>query len=325
MLYIQNRIKKLTKKAINKLLLTYGRYKSKKYDIKNTIILSCTGRSGSTWLAEIIESLPNKYMIYEPFHIISNPRCKRYGFSWNTYINPESKERRKKRYAKKVLTGREISLGTIRRDNIQIVRLIKCSRYVVKTINANMMLGWLNKSFPIKPVLLIRHPCAVVASQISHEGWNWSKDKKNLTVPDGLFKDFPHLQEVYKGIEHKEEVLAFEWAMQNLIPLRQGKNFVVTTYERLVENGNKEVMRILSGISEKVSKEKIRQLNEPSSSSSSFEDKKYNRKENLLTDWKRRLSYRQAKRILTVVHNVGINFYTQDIYPNYDDIPYIAK
>lgn len=35
-----------------------------------------------------------------------------------------------------------------------------------------MLLPWIVKNFNVNPILLIRHPCAVVNSQIRHENWN---------------------------------------------------------------------------------------------------------------------------------------------------------
>ncbi len=61
--------------------------------------------------------------------------------------------------------------------------------------------------------MLIRHPCAVVSSQLR---WGANVDKRQFFVPPGLLDDFPHLERVFDRLKSREEVLAFEWAIQQV-------------------------------------------------------------------------------------------------------------
>ncbi len=297
-------------------LLRYGRWRAKQYDIENTIVLSSSGRSGSTWLAEIVETIPGYHIIYEPFHMGHNPKCKNVGLSWNNYITPNEEAIHKKNYISKILDGRELSTRTLRRHHLRPMRLLQLEGYVVKSINANMMLTWMCDRFPVKAVLLLRHPCAVVSSQLNSGGWDWAANKDAITIPDRLFEDRPRLAELFGRLSSKEQNLAFIWGMQNVVPLQQDGRWTLTTYERLVEDRERELRRIFSYLDRPMPDSAIEQSYRESSSGSS-----YSGKEDLLADWKRRLSSEQVSEILDIVHRMGIMCYTDDLHPDYSQLP----
>jgi hypothetical protein len=166
-------------------------------------------------------------------------------------------------------------------------------------------------------VLLIRHPCAVVASQIEQGAWD-HVTKENMTVPEQLFDDYPHLAAVFEKIETHEEVLAFEWALQTYVPLRTAppQPWFLTTYEDLVVDGVSVIESMFEHLGRPVPETAYDQLRVPSATSSDRLEKKDGT--DRLKTWRERLSPEQADQILTVAHEVGISCYDETLRPDHE-------
>ena len=311
---ISSQLKRIVYPLADAVLGAYGGWRSQSYDIEDTVFVSSTGRSGSTWLAEMVVALAGYHVLYEPFHLGSNPVPRRYGFTWNNYVRPGASVPEKEAYVERILNGQELSTRTLNRRVIRPLKLLGVRGYIVKSINANMMLAWLSETFPTKTILLIRHPCAVVASQLRAGGWSWRAHKDALYLPEQLMSDYPHLQEIYDELSSSEENLAFNWAIQNFIPLHQKGRWLTTTYEKLVRDEQEEIERIFSYLGHPVPEEALDRFGRESTSGSSFRiDQK-----DLLAGWRDHLSASQVQSILNVVHRVGVTCYTDDVHPDYD-------
>jgi len=255
-------------------------------------------------------------MVYELFHLGSNPEAGKRGFTWNNYVPPGTEAPEKQAYVERILDGRELSTRTLNRYMVRPLRLLQLEGLVVNTINANMMLAWVRERFPVKSIFLMRHPCAVIASQSSAGGWGWAANEKALTVPDKLLRDYPRLEDIFAGCSSGVENLAFLWAVQNYVPLQQAPQRFCTTYEWLVERRKKEVRRVFFHLERPVPDEAFAQLDRQSSSGSSYEEK-----DDLLGAWRERLTPSQVDQILEIVHRVGITCYTDALRPNLDKLP----
>lgn len=296
-------------------LRTYGRARSRRYLIENTIAVASTGRGGSTWLAEIVNTLPGYHMLWEPLHLDNNPACVDHGFMWQNYISPGEEAPAERAYLESILTGAELSTGTLSSLSLQPKRLLRPRGFTVKFVNANMILGWMLDQFPIRAVLMVRHPCAVVASQLAHSGWD-GLTKEILTIPDGLFRDHPHLADVFESLREPEEVLAFEWAVNTYVPLSypQPYPWFLTTYEWLVEEGSEEVDRLFAYLGEPVPAAAYDHLRKASATVAS--DSNLSAGRDLLTGWKKRLTPQQIANVLGVTHAAGVTAYDGDPLPH---------
>lgn len=236
--------KNLSRSTLDSILKAWGQNNAKSYDIRNTIAVASSGRGGSTWLAELIGTLAGYPIIWEPLHLGKNPECEQYGFDWQTYIPSYKEEQQKKAYLKQLLTGANLSTAVVSSLAFEPYEFLRFRGFLVKFVCANLLLHWMLHQFPIRAILMIRHPCAVVSSQLCHSAWN-DITKENITFPQNLADDFPHLREIYYRIETTEEVLAFEWALQTYIPLVQQAPhpWYLTTYEKLINDGKDEVNR----------------------------------------------------------------------------------
>jgi len=294
----------------------YGRWRARRYDVRDTIVVACTGRGGSTWLAQIVSTLPHHHLLWEQLHWRTNPECQDYGFGEPIYLTNERARTEQEQFVRRVLTGQTLSSAINTSRYFQPWDLIRVRAYVAKFVTANMLLPWMVETFGVRTIYMVRHPCAVVASQMKHE--RWDEVEKEFCEHPVLFQEYPHLRRTFEAINSTEEILAFNWAVQNIIPLKHPnpKPWITTTYEALVEDGMNEVERIFGELGEPVPQRAEPMLNRSSATSSEASSNHRNREQ--LTKWRKRLSTAQIGRILEVVDDSGIAVYDDGLYPNLD-------
>jgi len=119
---------------------------------------------------------------------------------------------------------------------------------MIKICRGNAMLPWITKNFHFKykPVYMVRHPFAVVASQLRHGSWDHFPNR--FEVPRCPFSDFYSLHESFlKTLNSREEVLTALWCLTNSVPMSHSGNnhdWVTIYYEHLLINPEKELNRI---------------------------------------------------------------------------------
>jgi hypothetical protein len=312
-------IKKPLYPVVDKVLQGVGRLNARGYDLEETILAVCPGRSGSTWLAEIVSALQGSVIIWEPLHPENNPRCKAAGFGWQNYFGDDSDYPLQRSYLEDLYTGRDLSTRTLTSLELNPRRLASFNRYVVKHVNANTILHRIMEWFPVRAVLMVRHPCAVIASQLKHRGWALSKEDINLS--DELLDEFPHLGSTFERLNTIEELLAFGWAVQTYVPLSRPSPhpWYLTTYERLVAGGEEEVERIFEYLQEPCPETAKVQLEKPSATAGKEASVRQN--ENRLTGWTERLGSDQIDRILQTVNACGVEYYDRSLTPDEEALP----
>jgi hypothetical protein len=312
-------MKTVIRSAADVVLRTYGAIRARTtYDIEDTIVVASTGRGGSTWLTEIIATLSGYTVIWEPLHLGNNPKCAEHGFDWQNYIPRGSEAPQRRAYLQQLFTGEHLSTQVLTSLEFRPARLLQpTGGYLVKFVNANMILPWIMRTFPVSGVLMIRHPCAVVSSQIEHGGWD-HVSKEDLTIPSPLLDDYSHLPDVYADIETHEEALAFEWALQTYVPLSSPEPhpWFLTTYEDLVAKGPSVVDALFEHLERPVPDEAHCQLHTPSATASSQFEKADGH--DRLRTWRERLSTTQVDRILRVAHAVGVTCYSEQLRPDHE-------
>jgi len=298
----------------------------KNIDINNTILLSGSPRSGTTWLMEILGALPNYTYLFEPLNPIRfSSESFKVGFRSRPYFQSDIEWPVGEEYLRKIFTGRTGGLPPLLKSEMFTNRLL-ADKLIVKSINLNRLLPWIAKRFQLrKIILIIRHPCAVVASQL--------KTGLCAYIPKSLpYKDtFPTLEnileeaheikdldnELYKSlkkIEKQEELLAAAWCLDNYVPLSFPKTYPWTTviYEDLVKNGEKEITHIFREIGEKnIPRSAIRRLNTPSVATVWGERNLCKNPNEQLSKWKNFLSEKQIQRVFKIVSDFGLDFYIE--------------
>ncbi len=191
----------------------------------DAIVLASIGRSGSTWLADLISAAPGIQQIFEPLHPEMSTELRRL-LDWQqkvgetyrrAYLRPGVDHPEWRAFLAKILAG------WVRNYRTDYARTSYFpDRYLVKFIRANLMLGYLYDCFRPQTVLLSRHPCAVVYSRLRKVRTPWYADVSDLLRQEALVEDYlrPWLAEV----EKETDLLgahAVWWAVENRVAMQE--------------------------------------------------------------------------------------------------------
>jgi hypothetical protein len=213
-------------------------------DHRNSVFIAGSGRSGTTWVSEIVNHRNGYRLVFEPFHPGKVGICG--NFRRKQYLRPDDRREEYLEPARTVLTGGLRSTWTDRFNRKFVAR-----RRLIKDIRANLLLGWMRENFQGMPiVLLLRHPCAVAASRLAL-GW---KDNLSETMDqEQLVEDFllPVEAEI-RGARDDFERHVFSWCIENYVPLRQfGPGEIhLSFYENFLAQPDDEVRRLLAFLGE---------------------------------------------------------------------------
>jgi len=284
------------------------------FDITKTLVVAGSSRSGSTWLAEIVSAAPGYGQIFEPLNPSQVKAARKAGIiTHDIFVDRGTDWPAGKDFMRKVLQGQILTPWTSSQIPLSKTKDISC--LVVKFVRANMLLGWLCANFPIKPpALIIRHPCATIASQ-AKKGWPCVP----LTWTSPFFTRYPELKKRCQSLVRPEEVRAIRWCMQYFVPLSQPGPypFVLLSYESLVRHGEEELARLYGrwGLLP-VPAEAFAMLRRPSKTVTGESQVVLGK--DPLVGWKKYLSKMEVANILKVVDIFGLNFYTDAIEPDYE-------
>jgi hypothetical protein len=215
-----------------------------KGDHKDSVFLAGSGRSGTTWLSGVINHGGAYRYVFEPFNPARVSAFEH--FRSKQYLRPDDAREEFLEPARLVLTGALKNSWTDGFNRKFVVR-----RRLIKDIRANLLLGWMRANFPGMPiVLLLRHPCAVVASRLAL-GW---KDNLHETMEqEDLVEDFllPVEAEIRAARDDFERHLLL-WCIDNYVPLRQfGRDQIhLIFYENLLMSPEDELRSLFGFLGE---------------------------------------------------------------------------
>lgn len=295
-----------------KLLNLYGKLQGKLYDIHNTIVISGFPRSGTTWLAEVFNTIKYSNIISEPIRTDFYPEQKALGFDWRPFIAPGTDWPEAEKCIRRILTGQILDLRTTR--YCKLSEILRNRYWIIKFIRANRLLRWMTERFTTRPpILLIRHPCAVVASIMRQKDWFGPA----IVVDLNFLKAYPQFRNIVNSAKYEEEIHTINWCLDYYIPLSTPLPYpwLLVTYEMLVSEGEKEIERIFNEIGFPVNNNTLERLNIPSKSVR--HDSYILKGKDPLVDWKNYLNNDQIKHILNIVSYFGLDFYGEDLEPDY--------
>jgi hypothetical protein len=206
----------------------------------DSIFLLSSGRSGSTWLGELLQTLPALRVIFEPFHQrhgVPALRDARY-----TYLEPDAERPELEAALRGLIDGRDRSNWT-EQFNSPLRWIYR--RRLMKEVRVNLMVPWLRSVFPTSRfVLLLRHPAAVVASQLKG---GWQLSSRRLRDQPGLANtlDLQALGQFGWPESGFLSNLLF-WAIENSVALGAARQsgMLVLFYEDLCLDPEREIGRL---------------------------------------------------------------------------------
>lgn len=296
-------------------LKIWGRIISQKYDMGNTICIFSSGRGGSTWVSEVLSSPKGSIVQYEPFHPLGNPTSQRFGFSHSRpyFTDARPPTALQIRFIKGLFDGSYLNFETAtnhQRPAPTVSDFVDFQRFVVKFIQGNLALPWISRRFPVRSILLLRHPCAVVASQMRFSAAWGNARRENLEVPAEALEDFPEFRGVFNSIRTPEEALAFMWALDTILPLRMVPApypWTVVFYEDLAVEPAARFLSLFSALGLQAPPDLDGIVYRPSTSV----------REGIsgVLGWRDHLKPDQIKRVMNIVGLLGADFYDETGFP----------
>jgi Sulfotransferase family len=263
-------------------------------DHRSSVFLAGSGRSGTTWVAEVINHRNGYRLVFEPFHPGRVDICG--GFRRKQYLRPDDRREEYLGPARTILTGGLRSPWTDRFNRKLVAR-----RRLIKEIRANLLLGWMGENFPGMPiVLLLRHPCAVVASRLA---LGWRDNLSETMEQEELVEDFllPVEAEI-RDARGAFERHVFSWCIENYVPLMQfgAGEIHLSFYENFLVHPEDEVRRLLAFVGEDLDGRVWRALSRPSPLS--------RREMSPSVDaWRRSVSDSQLERAMEILGLFGLD------------------
>jgi len=305
---------KVKEYAVNGLCVAVSRLCEFKPE-ENLIIFS-DPRGGSTWITEAIAQLPKTAVLWEPLHPSSAIKFNKLNFGWRQFIPEQETWNEAEMEFEKLFKGKILNNWTCYLS--PSIRFLCADRMIIKFCRANAMIPWLTKrfNFTYDPIYLIRHPFAVVASQLNHGAWD--ANFNGFDIPNSPFNNlYTQHADFLLSLKTKEEALVATWCLTNLIPLRNTRNdksWITVYYENLIRNPENEIERIFQRWGMEIPEKVGRQIKKASATTkdATFLDNidKQCRK------WKLFFDQHQISKMSAVLQYFEVKHYTTDIFPN---------
>jgi len=278
----------------------------------NSIFLAGTGRSGTTWISNIINYKNEYRFIFEPFHPYKVYSFRK--FRYRQYFRPENNDSEFIEPVESMLSGR---LRNVWSDSLN-KRFISNKR-LIKDIRANLILKWIYVNFPGIPIiLLLRHPCAVAYSKCK---LNWDTHLEEFLAQDDLITDFlsPFKDEI-KKTESTFEKHLFLWCIENYVPLKQFNEGEIhlAFYENFCANPEYEIDRLFQFLGKTYDDAVFKNLKIPSVETR--HESSIITGENMVDSWRKHIPNEQVQRAAHILGLFGLDkVYSQESLPNIDN------
>lgn len=285
------------------------------YDIENTILVAGWARSGTTWLAEVLSAIPKSAILFEPLHTDRVPQAVAAGFPSTEILPPGGGSAAQRLFMERVLRGEILNWWTCSCNPVD--RAFRPKVWIVKEIQANYLLEWILGTFPVRrAILIVRHPCATIASRLSQ---GWAPQGVEIKVKQyAALRKFPHLAALCHDLKDPFEVMAARWCIMNYVPLRLNpRPFHVIAYESLATRGTRDLAPVFADWGLEMPAAIGAALGRASATTKAqaIQSGMHN---SSIAQWKRTLTIHQIDRILRVVQTFGMDFYSDALEPDYD-------
>ena len=276
----------------------------------DVILLVGSGRSGTTWAQELINEQYEHRVVFEPFFpkmVPSTP--KRLS---GRYISPQKKAHKIDIAIEQVLSGKIRNRWVDQFNRRAIYR-----RRLIKSIRLHLALKRVKVRNPqIKIVFMMRHPCAVVASQVKTD-WGFRKasvfTKQSDLVDDYLRPFLPYIEQAQSDFEER----IYKWAIENYVVLKQFKpdDIHILFYEELVAHPKKTLVDLFHYLQYELKSSWQEAIEKPSVTTIS--DRVDIKTDDRLNGWRHQISDDELTRAVEILSVFGLNkIYNEHAMPN---------
>ena len=282
--------------------LVHSIYVDAGHDHTQSVFVCGSGRSGTTWLASILNYANEYRYLYEPFNRRMVPRHRH--FAVRQYLRPDDKG------AAYLATARSLFTGRVRDAWIDHHNKRVFSRQrLIKDCRSNLMLKWIRNHFPGMPiVLLVRHPCAVAISKV-RLGWKMRLApflRQPALVSDYLAPNVDRIRTARTPFE--KHIIA--WCIETLVPFSQlDKGDVhLIFYENLCLNPERELRNLYGYLRKPFDARLLRHVGMPSTTTRRGGDASpVLTGRNIVDDWRRHVSADELATASLLVKAFGVD------------------
>jgi Sulfotransferase family len=285
-------------------------------DPSANILLAGSGRSGTTWLMNVLASVPGTQKIFEPLHPSTPEVAALTGWVDDgisrvrlRYLRPKGQYPEWEGFLARLLSGRVRTAWTDYSWRSSYLP----RRFVIKDIRANLMLGHIHENFKSRIVYLIRHPCAVIHSRLRN---GWRADVADLLCQEELVEDY--LRPWIGEIEREKDAVgahAVWWAVENALALHEleGRPHYRETYEDLSLEPYQRVQGLLRWLGLENASISDAAIQQPAWDGSLTPS--YQTSSERLASWQKYLAEEEQHRILDWAYRLGILLYDEGALP----------
>jgi hypothetical protein len=201
-------------------------------------------RSGTTWLAEVLNSTGENRLYFEPFDLFRNPELGAFGR--HHYLPADSPAVEEAGPIQRVIEGQVHHRRVVEHNHVTSPR--PSTSLLIKDVWANLLLPWIARQYPdLDVVFLVRSPLAVARSRLR---LGWSSHLTDMTNQERLMAALEPQADLIRSAKSPFERQVVAWAIDNRIPLTQVRSgrLTVVRYEDIVSDPESELARICDGI-----------------------------------------------------------------------------
>lgn len=312
-------------KFVDKIYEILGKIIHIKKKVRKPIIITGAPRSGTTWLAEIFCQGTGGIIYWEPLHLRNQKDLQKMNFTWRPVIKREENNTKYQRFFEEIINCRKWNRHLL--SQIKIPDIFLNKYWVIKFVRANGVVQWLMKNFQISvPLVIIRHPCAVISSQIERRSKHKTSSEKyvlNLIkykIPSHaieFLKYYPDFNGIFDEIDSWEEYLAILWSMDNFhLFNKEKKEIIILPYEKLYLETKKTIYKLFEYYNLELNEKLLTEFQKPSSTVTDLTEVKKKNK-NPLNKWKDIISEPKIIKIFEITKKFGLNFYSNKEEPDY--------
>lgn len=206
---------------------------------KKHIVIVGTARSGTSWLSETMASQHRYRMLFEPEH---DTQTKRGHLLCDKWITTTTASKEVKRYLEQVFSNRVdcdwIAQNSNRKYKRHLWPFIP-KKFVIKFVRSSLMAQFINETYQIPVIHLIRNPYDVLKSQQKVK-FPWLYDLSYFANQQSLVsvikEEFNFDITRFEDLSDLEK-LTLRWCIENVLPLERFESYndhvKVVRYEEL--------------------------------------------------------------------------------------------
>jgi hypothetical protein len=282
--------------------------------VKEKVWVIGDGRSGTTWLSELINYDKRYRYIFEPYH--PDRRREMHSQELFKYMRGGLSDQNLEDFTHRLFTGQIFTSAS----SVDAGNSLCPQRILIKDIFTHLFAKWvLSKVEGIKLIIIVRHPFGVALSKKNFQSWTWMREPVSFLANPDLYEDYLHAFEAVitraRGDFEKQVTI---WAVIHYIMFQMldKDDYHLVYYENLCCQPEKELSAIMSylGQDDTAVVEAIKNVDRVSGTSSVEEVG--NRGRLNYTSWRKQLSDNEFESGMQILRSFMLDeIYDRDFNP----------